>query len=155
LLLQKGWSQAEVARHFEVSREAVRKWHDAFAQRGEAGIITGPHPGAQPKLSRKRLAQLPKMLERGAQAYGFAGDLWTTRRVADLIAQRFGVRYHPDHVGRLLHQLGLSWQQPQGRALERNEEQVRHWLRYKWPAIKRGPRAAELRFSSWMRAGCR
>ena len=47
--------------------------------------------------------------------------LWTTQRVADLIERRFGVRYHRDHVGRVLGQMGWSCPRPVGRAKERNE----------------------------------
>ena len=54
-------------------------------------------------------------------------ELWTCRRVAQVIAQTFGVSYHPDHVGRLLHGLGFSCQYPQHRARERDEEAIRQW----------------------------
>jgi transposase len=56
---------------------------------------------------RGRLRQL---LIRSADAYGFPTPVWTTQRVADLLWRRFEVSYHLDHVGRLLHQCGLSWQ---------------------------------------------
>jgi transposase len=60
--------------------------------------------------------------------------------VAEVIFRRFGARYHPDHVGRLLHQLGLSWQRPARRAQERDDKEVHRWLHQTWPAIKRGLR---------------
>lgn len=48
--------------------------------------------------------------------------LWTCPRVAHLIEQEFGVRYHPGHVWKLLIGLGRSPQRPTGRARQRNEE---------------------------------
>jgi hypothetical protein len=52
---------------------------------------TAPHPPARttPKLARAQLAQLPRLLERGAEAYGFPTAIWTTQRVADLLWQPF------------------------------------------------------------------
>ena len=32
---------------------------------------------------------------------------WTTARFASAIEARYGIRYDPDHVGRIMHQLGL------------------------------------------------
>ena len=49
---------------------------------------------------------------RYAEAYGFRGDVWTASRVAEVIHRTFGVRYHRDHVGRLLREAGWSRQQP-------------------------------------------
>ncbi len=46
--------------------------------------------------------RLERELLRGARAAGLPPDLWTCPRVARLIAQRFNVHYHVDHIGRLL-----------------------------------------------------
>jgi len=43
-------------------------------------------------------------------AHGYRTELWTTQRIAAMIARRLGVRYHRNHVGKLLHQLGWSHQ---------------------------------------------
>jgi putative transposase len=71
-------------------------------------------------LSTKQRTQLPALLARGAEDYRFRGDVWTARRVAQLIADTFGVRYHRDHVSRLLRQLRWSRQQPIKRATQRD-----------------------------------
>ena len=55
----------------------------------------------------------------------------------DLIEYRTGVRYHEDHVWRLLRQLDWTCQRPVGRALERNEAAIRNWKQYRWPRIKK------------------
>ena len=66
-------------------------------------------------------------------------DLWTCPRVAQLIAQRFRIRYHVDHLGRLLHALGWSPQKPARRAVERDEEAIQGWVKQTWPALKKKP----------------
>ena len=76
-------------------------------------------------------------LLKGAKSNGFSTDLWTCPRVAQLIWERFGVDYHVDHIGRLLHGLGWGPQKPQRRAIERDEEAIRRWVNKEWPRIKK------------------
>ena len=83
--------------------------------------------------------RLERALVRGAQVAGFPTDLWTCPRVAQLIAQRFRIRYHVDHIGRLLHALGWSPQKPARRAVERDEEAIRGWVKQTWPTLKKKP----------------
>lgn len=57
--------------------------------------------------------------------------------MAQVIQRRFGVSYHPDHVGKLLHGLGFSCQYPEHLARERNEEAIRQWRLAEWPRVKK------------------
>jgi transposase len=80
-------------------------------------------------------------LARGPLAHGYRTDLWTTQRVAEVIRRTLRVRYHPDHVGRLLRRLGWSHQKPERRALERDEGAIARWVQTVWPQVKKPPRA--------------
>ena len=82
------------------------------------------------------------MLARGAEAYGFIGDVWTQRRVAAVIGRELDVHYHPASMTRLLRQLGWSPQQPQTRATQRDEAVVRAWFTTEWPALQAKPSAS-------------
>ncbi len=84
---------------------------------------------------------MTRLLLRGAVRCGYPTDLWTTRRVAELIRKRVGVDYHPNHLWRLLQALGWSCQKPATRARERNEVAIAHWKRYRWPHIKKRRKA--------------
>ena len=64
-------------------------------------------PGRPSRLTREQLQGLAEVMAEGAMAYGFADDRWTTARLAVAIEARFAVRYDPDHVGRLMHKMGL------------------------------------------------
>lgn len=70
-----------------------------------------PPAGRQAFLTAEQFAQLPLLLARGAESFGFAKNRWTTRRVALVIQQQFSVCYHPGHVSRLLNQYCPGWQQ--------------------------------------------
>jgi transposase len=63
--------------------------------------------------------------------------LWTRKRVAVLIEQRLGIRYHPGHVSKLLQSWGWSSQKPEKRARQRDEAAIEAWVQERWPAIKK------------------
>ena len=137
-LLQQGVSQAEVARRLGVHRQSVIRWVRELRKSGRAGL---------------NLQAIEQALKRGPQALGYETALWTAPRVARLIEQRCGVRYHPAHVWRLLGQLGWSCQRPVGRALERDEAAIQRWKKYRWPQLKKKPAGQAKPSSSSTRAG--
>jgi len=52
-------------------------------------------------------------------------------------------------VWRILRKLNWTCQRPAGKALERDEEAIRHWKKYRWPQIKKKRSASGARsFSS-------
>ena len=140
-LLKRGLRPAGVARRLGVHRQSVGRWQQQLERQGVAGLKKAGRAGRPAKLSAEQLLRLEEELVRGPRAWGYTTELWTTQRVADLIQRRFRVRYHRDHVGRVLAQLGWSCQRPVGRAKERNEARIRQWKRGAWPRLKKKPRS--------------
>ncbi len=138
-LLHEGYTPVDVARMIGTDRRSVRRWKAAYRKLGQAGLDPRPTPGRPSRLRAAQMRALERHLLRGAKAAGFPTDLWSCPRVAEVIAQRFGIRYHVDHVCRLLHALGWSPQKPARRALERDEAQIQHWVRHTWTAVKKTP----------------
>lgn len=135
----EGWSGKDIAAALKVSTGAVSGWLKRARIGGVEALRRHPAPGPTPKLTAEQRAQLPGLLAHGAEAYGFVGDVWTTRRVAVVIERTFGVRYHPAHLSRLLRQEGLSVQKPIHRARERDEAKVQAWWDETWPALLAKP----------------
>ena len=104
--LQSGKPPVYIARCLGVSRQAVHIWANQYREGGTAGLLQHPRPGRPPKLALAKLAELLRLLERGAQAFGFITDAWTGQRVAELIQRRFGVHYKPWSGCLLLRRLG-------------------------------------------------
>lgn len=136
-LLKEGQPPVEVARIIGVDRRGVRRWKAAFREEGVEGIRAKPAPGRPPRLSHEAKQELAEALTEGPIAHGFPTELWTCPRVAYLIEEVFGIRYHRDHVCRLLHSLGWSPQKPQRRAEERDEAAIRRWVQKEWPEVKK------------------
>lgn len=138
-LLNKGLMPVEVAQRIGVNRRSVRRWNAAFRKKGTQGIAAKPASGRPPRLKTREKARLEKILLKGAKAEGFLTDLWTCSRIAKVIVKYFDVRYHVDHVCRLLHAMGWSPQRPTRRAIERNEKNIQQWIQVQWPRIKKKP----------------
>jgi Winged helix-turn helix len=103
--------------------------------------------GLDPKLSAAQLAQVEQALLAGTMANGFDTDLWTPERVAVVITQLTGVRYHPSHVWVILRRrLGWTMQRPERRASERDEQAIPSpaGCSSNGPGSKRGPRETGL-----------
>jgi transposase len=138
-LLAQGRSQAEVAEAVGVSRESVRRWQALVAQGGVAALRRRRAAGRPPKLSDAQAAQVEQALHQGAKANGFATDLWTVDRVAQVVQRVTGVRLARASTWRLLvGRLGWSLQRPERQARERDEEAIARWVAYEWPRIKKG-----------------
>jgi len=139
-LFKEGKGIREVARQVRASPGAVHRWIQDWKRNGDAALAAKPAPGRPRKLTLKQRENLLKLLLAGALAWGFPNEMWTLKRIATVIRKEFGVRYHPSHLWRVLQACGWSCQVPERRAIQRDEEAIAHWKRYKWPAIKKSPK---------------
>jgi transposase len=136
-LIKQGFTPVEIARKLGVDRRSVRRWRASFEQAGDDGVRAKPASGRPPKLGAKARQRLERDLLKGPKAFGFQTDLWTCPRVAQVIKRRYRVKYHVDHVSRLLRSMGWSPQKPERRARERDEHAIRGWIRKDWPRVKK------------------
>jgi transposase len=133
----KGWSQQRIAEALGVTQGAVSQWVKRALSGAEDALRTHKASGAPRRLTAEQLRQLPDLLSRGAEAFGFSGDVWTCSRVAAVIERTWHVRYHRAHVSRLLH--GCRWtpQQPVVKATQRDEQAIATWQAERLPEIKK------------------
>jgi transposase len=139
-LKQRGWYQRDIAEALGVSEVAVSGWLARARDDGPEALRSRSAPGHPPKLTPDQRRSIPEFLWHGPEAYGFRGQVWTCARIARVIEEEFGVRYHKDHVGRLLKDLRWTPQQPIKRAIQRDEEAIRHWREAVWPELRRRAR---------------
>src|SRR5262249_61718332 len=111
-LKEEGGSRRALAEALGVSPAAVSQWLAAAGRDGPEALRSHPAPGPPPRLTAQQKRLIPEFLWHGPEAYGFRGQVWTCARIALVIAEEFGVRYHKDHVGRLLDGLGWTPQLP-------------------------------------------
>ena len=136
-----------------VHRQSVSRWARELEQSGVRGLRKAPtyrsagQVGARPtgRARTQRSSGDPRRSDTPA-------DCGPPGGVRDLIEHQTGVRYHEDHVWRILRKLDWSCQRPTGRAMERDEQAIRHWKKYRWPQIKKKPCAKGVRSSSSTKA---
>src|SRR5688572_182347 len=133
-----GASQAEVARTFGVSAHAASVWYRRWHGGGEAALRGAGPAGRRPPLPAAVPDAVEEALRKRTEAFGVDAELWTLARIAAVIEQLTGVRYHPGHVWRLLRRQGWSPQRPARRAAERDEAEIARWRAEEWPRIKGG-----------------
>jgi transposase len=133
---------ASVARQLKVSRQSISRWYQDWKKGGVRGLHAAGRAGRMPRLNARQLQKVEAALKKGALFHGFTADLWTLPRVATVIEQLTGVRYHPGHVWRVLGSMKWSSQKPSQQAKERNAEQVEYWKTVRWPEIKKTLRSS-------------
>lgn len=138
-LVESGLSLREVARRVECAPSSVMRWARCWRRCGAKALEVRASSGRPPKLALQQRRRLLRLLLQGPLAQGHSTNLWTTGRIAAMIQREFGVRYHRDHVGRLLHSMQWSHQRPEKRALERDEPAIGRWKRQHWPRVKKTP----------------
>ncbi len=136
-LLGQDRSLHEIGRRLGCHASSVLRWRNAWQVGGPAALKAKPASGRPPRLTARQTVRLVRLLTQGAMAHGYRTELWTTQRIAALIERHLGIRYHRNHVGKLLHQLGWSHPTPERRAVERDEAGITAWKRSVWPRVKK------------------
>jgi transposase len=89
-LLNKGLTLSAVAAKVGSSVSSVFAWREAFRKGGDEALKAKPAPGRPSRLNQRQKAVLSRILLKGAVSCGYPTELWTTRRVAEVIRKRFG-----------------------------------------------------------------
>jgi transposase len=134
-MMDMGMTPAQIAPAIGVAVQSVRAWRRVYRKLGRAGLAARKPSGRPLELSLEHRQQLAQMLLKTPQECGFDKYLWTQQLIAELIEREFGVHYHHDHVGDVLHQMGFTHQKPARRARERDEQRIESWRQETWPAL--------------------
>ncbi len=135
--VNEGWKQKDVAAFLGVSLKAVGTWMAAYRASGDDGLKPTPRTGPAPKLSARRRRAVLAWLAKSPRAFGYKTDLWTTRRLAEVIDKRFGVRFNAHYLAEWLTARGHSARKPETPAVERDDPAIARWVEEDWPRIKK------------------
>jgi transposase len=135
--LNEGWAQKDVAAFLGVSTRAVGKWMAAYRESGEDGLKARPRPGAKPKLSQRQEQAVLTWIARSPRAFGYPDDLWTTRRLAEVVERKYKVRFNSNYLAEWLTRRGYTPQRPEVRAVERDEPAIARWIAEDWPRLQK------------------
>jgi transposase len=135
--VRSGYTQQEVADFLGVHSRSVQRWMQAYRKGGSRALKAKPASGRPPTLSAAQEREVLRWFRKSPREFGFPTELWTAPRVTELIQRKFRKKFHPHYVNRWLADRRITSQKPERQARERNEREVRRWLREEWPRIKK------------------
>jgi transposase len=152
--IQEGHSPCAVAEILGVHIRTVRGWRAAYKRQGAAGLAAKPQPGRPPKLTRRQATQVLSWFRKNPRSFGFATELWTARRVAQVIDRKWAVHFNHRYLNAWLTDRGITPQKPHRTAREADQKAIDHWRHHDWPRLQNGRAAAGPPLSSSTKAGC-
>jgi transposase len=133
----EGHPPQEIADFLDVDVSSVRRWLMAFERGGLSALLARPSVGRPGKLTRTQEKIVRRWLADDPSEHGFATDLWSCARLAELIRQEWGVVFNPRYVSRWLQARGFSLQKPLRVPRERDPQAIAAWVQTQWPRIKK------------------
>ena len=130
-MLKKGMKKSVISRKLGVNRRTVYNWSIKLEQNGD--WHDKKQPGSRSKLTKVQKEKLKKIIDSGPRSYGYDTDLWTLKRISEVIEKEFDVEYNTTHIWRVLKNIGYSAQIPVAVAMEKNTEYVKEWLEKNYP----------------------
>lgn len=140
-MLQAGKSYRFVAKTLNSSTSSVVRWQKTFKQKGLEGLKSKPNLGRPSQLTNEQKTELFNDLLQGACKAGYSSELWTLKRITEHVQKKFNISYESSSMWRLLNNENWSWQKPEKRAIQRNEEAIENWKKESWVDIKKSPKS--------------
>ena len=101
-----------VAKQMHRSRAWAYKWYKRYNDEGIDGLGDKPRIGRPSFVDKDMMVKIRKELSDSNTG-------WDTKQVMDLIQKKTGIKYHREHIRRLLHEWGFSPKVPQKRFVRR------------------------------------
>lgn len=143
-LYHKGWQQKLIAEALGVTKGAVSQWikkaKDLPPERQAEALRLKKSPGRPRVIPKEERPKLVALIERGAEAFGFIGDVWTAKRVRAVARRELGLSVGLSTIKTFLHEEGFSVQKPEVTATQKKGKAVAGF-RGGWVHLKRGPSA--------------
>ena len=95
----EGLPRAEAARLAGMERQALRDAVVRYNAEGLTGLHDRPRPGRPARLDGERKATLKQVVLDGPDVEATGLSAWTLSELCREVEQRWGVSYHPSHLG--------------------------------------------------------
>ncbi len=138
-LMQEGESKEIISRILGVSRTSLNVW---LRKSNSAGSLTRKYGAGRPRrLSDKQLVELEELLKKGATAHGWENNLWTSRRVREVIKRCFEIEFSRSGALHILKEY-LHWSaiRPVRQAAIRDDGEIARWTAQEFRRIERQTR---------------
>jgi transposase len=134
--IERGQAQGLVAEAYGVNRTTLFRWVCRFRNEGNRGLERRVGSGRPRLLTTLDMEAVNDIVLEPASAFGFETDLWTVGRLRRVIREQYGIVLSADTVWRRLREAGFTYQKPERKYFEVNEEVRDEWLRVEAPRIR-------------------
>jgi transposase len=135
--LIRGMSVVDVSSAYRVDRTTLFRWRQRYDSEGEAGLQRRGGSGRPRKLTEFAEDVWYEIVLQPASAFGFETDLWTVRRVHQVLCSEYDAVISRDTVWRRLREAGLTYQKPERQYFQIDEKARQEWLQNEVPRIRR------------------
>ena len=140
----EGYSQAQVAAILGVHPNTLSRWVGTARTQGTDALKAKPTPGRPRKLTARQEKTVLGWVTKSPTSFGFAADLWTSRRLAALIEQRLGIHFNSNYLVEWLRARKHTPQKPAQPAKERDAAAIARWRDEDWPRLQKKPEKKRL-----------
>jgi transposase len=147
----------DVAEEWGLSRACVYEWLSQCLAVGIESIYYHKGGGRKSRLSLQEKKQLCQWLDAGPHYCDYQTNCWSSLMIAELIENRFGIKYNRHYLIALLKGLGYSYQKGEFESSHLDPQKRQAWLEEVWPALLAQAQASgglilfgdEVSFAQW------
>lgn len=136
--LLEGYSAREVSDFLGIHIRTVYYWQASYRKQGDDGLKSKPPPGRPRKLKPHQERIVLGWFRKSPKSFGFPTELWTARRVAQLIERKWGVSFNSRYLNSWLAARHITPQKPQRIPREADQEAIEEWRTHEWPRLQNG-----------------
>lgn len=133
-----GQPKTVVAVAYQVDYSTLYRWCQRYDEKkGLETLERQPGSGRPALFDAKARERVVKTVLKPASSFGYETDFWTCRRLIQVARKHLRIRVSQPTMWRVLRDVGLTYQKPERRYFEADDEQREHWVRYEVPRIRR------------------
>lgn len=151
-LLHEGYTPDEAAEFLGVTTPSIHNW----CKRWQAGQLEGlskrPIAGRPGKATEHYWSALDATLLQNPRDLGYVFSIWTTRRLAQHLAERTGISLSGERLRVLMQERGYVYRRPRADLRGQQDAVARAEAEIQLEELKKKPRAGILSYSLWTKA---
>ena len=133
-----GQRKTDVSLAYQVDYSTLYRWCQRYVHQQDFSKLERKSGSGRPNiLDFKHRKQLAEIVMKPASIFGYETDFWTCRRLIQVTETQLKFRISQPTMWRLLRDMGLTYQKPERRYFEVNDQQRKNWVRYEIPKIRR------------------
>jgi len=139
LMTAVGRAKASIAQDLGCSSATVDNVRQRYQQRGLAGLRRSTPPGRRSRATPAYRAALRRALQTPPGQLGYGFSVWSVARLGQQLKKTTGVTFSEDHLRRLVHAEGFSFQRPKHTLKGKRDEAAYEHARQELQGMKKKP----------------